>query len=217
MVASVVEHSFARAPQPAPVAEASESTFRAAMRELARGVCVVTFGAGNNRTGFTATSVTSLSADPPSLLACLHRSSSSYGAVRRSLSFAVNLLSADQQEYAELFAGRSGLQGSERYQGGPWRPLPSGVLCLANSIAAFDCEIEDRSRGTRTPSSLAASGTSSLARDRGLSSIGGAIMIRSAGATIKSRVRRAVRRSAPNRRRSTSTSQDRAGGLRGRA
>ena len=143
MVASVVEHSLARGPRPAPVAEASESTFREAMRELARGVCVVTFGAGNDRTGFTATSVTSLSADPPSLLACIHRSSSSYDAVRRSLAFAVNLLSADQQEYAELFAGRSGLQGSERYQGGPWRPLPSGVLCLANSIAAFDCEIED--------------------------------------------------------------------------
>jgi hypothetical protein len=53
------------------------------------------------------------------------------------------LLAADQQEYAERFAECSGLKGSDRYQGGPWRPLPSGVLCLANSIAAFDCEVED--------------------------------------------------------------------------
>ena len=143
MHSSVVEHEFARAARPALVAEASEDTFRAAMRELARGVSIVTFGAGNDRTGFTATSVTSLSADPPTLLACIHRSSSSYDAVRRSLGFAVNLLAADQEEHAEQFAGRSGLQGSDRYQGGPWRSLPSGVLCLANSIAAFDCEIED--------------------------------------------------------------------------
>jgi flavin reductase (DIM6/NTAB) family NADH-FMN oxidoreductase RutF len=140
---SVVEHAFARAPGPAPVAEASESAFRQAMRGLASGVCVVTFGAGSNGKGFTATSVTSLSSDPPSLIACLHRGSSSYDAVRRSPAFAVNLLSADQQEFAERFAGGSALQGPERYQGSSWRPLPSGVLCLANSVAAFDCEVED--------------------------------------------------------------------------
>lgn len=143
MYSSAVEYAFPRPPAPAPVAEASESTFRQAMRQLARGVSIVTFGAGDDRTGFTATSITSLSSEPPSLIACIHRGSSSYGAVQRSPAFAVNLLSADQQEYAEQFAGRSGLQGSERYQGGLWRSLPSGVLCLANSIAAFDCEIED--------------------------------------------------------------------------
>jgi len=144
MVASVVEHPFACARGPAPVAEASESTFRDAMRQLARGVAIVTFGAGGDRAGFTATSVTSLSSDPPSLIACIHVGSSSYSALRRSFAFAVSLLAADQQEYAEHFAGRSGLQGSNRYQGGPWRLLPSGVFCLASSIAAFDCEIEDR-------------------------------------------------------------------------
>jgi flavin reductase (DIM6/NTAB) family NADH-FMN oxidoreductase RutF len=114
------------------------------MLELARGVSIVTFGAGGNRAGLTAASVTPLSSDPPSLIACIPHGSPSFSALRRSFAFAVNLLAADQQEYAEHFDGRYGLQGSERYQGGPWRPLPSGVLCLANSIAAFDCEIEDR-------------------------------------------------------------------------
>jgi flavin reductase (DIM6/NTAB) family NADH-FMN oxidoreductase RutF len=144
MIASVVEHPFARARGLAPIAEASESAFRDAMRQLARGVSIVTFGAAGDRAGFTATSVTALSSDPPSLIACIPLASPSLSAMRRSFAFAVNLLAADQQEYAEHFAGRSGLRGSNRYQGGPWRPLPSGVLCLANSIAAFDCEIEDR-------------------------------------------------------------------------
>jgi flavin reductase (DIM6/NTAB) family NADH-FMN oxidoreductase RutF len=141
MVASVVEHPFARGP--APVAEASEGVFRDAMRQLARSVSIVTFGASGDRAGFTATSVTPLSSDPPSLIVCIPLGSPGLSAVRRSFAFGVSLLAADQQEYAERFAGLSGFQSSERDQGGPWRPLPSGVLCLGNSIAAFDCEIED--------------------------------------------------------------------------
>jgi flavin reductase (DIM6/NTAB) family NADH-FMN oxidoreductase RutF len=145
MVASVVvEDPFACSQEPARVAEASESAFRDAMRQLARGVAIVTFGAGRDRAGFTATSLTALSSDPPSLIACIPLGSPGLSAMRRSFGFAVSLLAADQQEYAEHFAGRSALQGSGRYPGGPWRPLPSGVLCLANSIAAFDCEVEDR-------------------------------------------------------------------------
>lgn len=143
MLCSLTPRAVPRVPAPAPVAEASEQSFRGAMRQLASGVSIVTFGAGDDRAGFTATSVVPLSADPPSLIACIHRGSSSYSAVRRSQAFAVNLLSADQSDYAEQFAGRSGLKGSERYRGGAWRPLPSGVLCLADSAAAFDCEIED--------------------------------------------------------------------------
>ena len=123
MIASVVEHPFARAP--APLAEASESAFSDAMRQLARGVSIVTFGAAGDRAGFTATSVTALSSDPPSLIACIPLGSPSLSAMRRSFAFAVNLLAADQQEYAEDFAGRSGLKGSDRYEGGPWRSLPT--------------------------------------------------------------------------------------------
>ena len=133
-----------RTAPPPPVTEASSKTFREGMRELAHGVCVVTFGDDGDRTGFTATSVASLSSEPPSLIACIDRSSSSYALVERSSAFAVTLLSADQREYAERFAGRNGHKGAERYQRGVWLPLPSGVLCLANAIAAFDCELEER-------------------------------------------------------------------------
>ncbi|WP_423065191.1 flavin reductase [Devosia sp. CN2-171] len=41
------------------------------MRHLAAAVSVVTTGRGEQRTGFTATSVTSLSREPPALLVCL--------------------------------------------------------------------------------------------------------------------------------------------------
>jgi flavin reductase (DIM6/NTAB) family NADH-FMN oxidoreductase RutF len=47
--------------------------FKGAMRHLAAAVSVVTTGRGEQRTGFTASSVTSLSMDPPALLVCLNR------------------------------------------------------------------------------------------------------------------------------------------------
>ena len=58
---------------PAPLVEADRQGFRDAMRQLASGVCVVTLGAGDERKGLTATSVSSLSAEPPTLLVCVNR------------------------------------------------------------------------------------------------------------------------------------------------
>jgi flavin reductase (DIM6/NTAB) family NADH-FMN oxidoreductase RutF len=143
MLSSTVHRLQPRALRPA-VADADEKTFRDAMRQLASGVCIVTLGAGDERTGLTATSVSSLSAEPPTLIVCVNRASSSYTGLTGSGVFAVNVLAADQREFAERFAGDSGLKGAERYQGGSWRALPSGVSCLADSVAVFDCEVDER-------------------------------------------------------------------------
>jgi len=143
MLSSTVHRLQPRALRPT-VADADEKTFREAMRQLASGVCVVTLCAGERRTGLTATSVSSLSAEPPTLLVCVNRASSSYAALAFSGVFAVNVLAADQREIAERFAAGSCLKAAERYQGGSWRALPSGVSCLADSIAVFDCEVDER-------------------------------------------------------------------------
>src|SRR5208337_2386122 len=113
-------------------------------RQLASGVCVVTVGYGEERAGLTATSVASLSVDPPTLLVCHNRASSSYRAVETLGAFAVNVLAADQQEIADGFAGSSGLTGADCFRDGRWLPLPSGASYLAGSVAVFDCEVEER-------------------------------------------------------------------------
>jgi len=113
-------------------------------RQLASGVCVVTSGSGDERTGLTATSIASLSADPPSLLVCIDRASSSYRAIASLGRFAVNVLAADQRELADRFAGASGLAAADRYLDGNWLVLPSGVSCLAGSVAVLDCELDER-------------------------------------------------------------------------
>lgn len=53
------------------------TAFKTAMRHLAGAVAVITTGAGEARTGFTATSVSSFSMEPPTLIVCLNRTSSS--------------------------------------------------------------------------------------------------------------------------------------------
>src|SRR3954454_6489279 len=72
----------------------SSPDFRSAMRELAGGISVVTAGSPTERTGLTASSVTALSAEPPALLVCVNRSSSTFPVIERRGAFAVNVLSA---------------------------------------------------------------------------------------------------------------------------
>ncbi|HWJ75674.1 MAG TPA: flavin reductase family protein [Kaistia sp.] len=119
------------------------SAFKHAMRHLAGAVSVITTGAGEDRTGFTATSVSSLSADSPSLIVSLNRSSSSWPVLRRTGRFAVNILAEDQQAIAEAFAGRGGLKGADRYNGAQWISFSSGSLGLAGALVAFDCVLEE--------------------------------------------------------------------------
>ena len=137
-------HRLPQTPLRPPVAEATENTFLDAMRQLAGGVCVVTVGAHEERTGLTATSVTPLCADPPTLLICIKRDASSYEALTRFGAFAVNVLAADQREVAERFGSGSALEGSRRYDSGRWLVLPSGVRYLADAAAVFECEADER-------------------------------------------------------------------------
>ena len=62
---------------PNPFRDVTDHAFRDAMRQLASGVCVVTSGSGQDRTGLTATSIGPLSTDPPTLLVCVEQASSS--------------------------------------------------------------------------------------------------------------------------------------------
>ena len=131
----------ARRDSPHPTGEAD--AFRNAMRYLAGAVSVVTTGIGEQRTGFTATSVSSLSVEPPTLLVCLNRSSSSWPVLTTHGAFCVNVLSHDHLHVADRFAGRGGAQGTARYEGEQWRQLATGTWVLSSALAAFDCEVEE--------------------------------------------------------------------------
>jgi flavin reductase (DIM6/NTAB) family NADH-FMN oxidoreductase RutF len=123
--------------------DVSSDDFRSALRNLAGGVSVITAGHGKEITGMTATSVLSLSIDPPSLIVCINRESSSWRLLRAYGFFGVNILAADQRDIAERFAGKDGLKGADRFTGAQWITGVSGVPLLAGALAAIDCQVED--------------------------------------------------------------------------
>jgi flavin reductase (DIM6/NTAB) family NADH-FMN oxidoreductase RutF len=116
--------------------------FRLAMRRLAGGVSVVTVGALGARSGFTATSVVSLSVAPAVLMVSVNAASSSWPLMREQGRFGVNVLGEHQQRVAERFSGRDGIQAEDRYARSTWHRVEDAWL-LDGATAAFACEIEE--------------------------------------------------------------------------
>jgi flavin reductase (DIM6/NTAB) family NADH-FMN oxidoreductase RutF len=121
----------------------SQGDFRGAMRQLTGGVSVITTGRGKDISGMTVTSVSSLSVNPPSLIVSINRSASSWPLLKRYGFFGVNILTSDQIDVAERFAGKDGLKGAERFAGAAWTTRASGMPLLVGALAAIDCEVEE--------------------------------------------------------------------------
>src|SRR4029077_5216153 len=93
--------------------------------------------------GATATAVCSVSDAPPTLLMCLNRRSQTNPAVVNSGCFSVTTLGAGGAELADIFSGRTGITGSDRFASGEWLTLSTGSPVLASSVIAFDCRITE--------------------------------------------------------------------------
>jgi flavin reductase (DIM6/NTAB) family NADH-FMN oxidoreductase RutF len=117
------------------------SSFLDGMRQLAAGVSVVTAGTAGDRNGMTASAVCSLSADPPSLIACLSRITGTCGRVADSGTFCVNVLGRQHEDLATVFAGRTDLVGEARFEVGMWEAGRIGVPVLSDALVAFECEV----------------------------------------------------------------------------
>lgn len=117
-----------------PVAE----TFKEAMSALAGGVCVVTTVDDQGTPhGFAATSVTSVSLDPPLILICQARTSRSHRVFAACESLAVNMLTADQRHLAERFAGRV----ADRFADAGFVTGDTGVPTCPAALATVECRL----------------------------------------------------------------------------
>src|SRR3954469_24599145 len=123
--------------------QASSGDFRGAMRQLTGGVSVITAGRAKDISGMTVTSVSSLSVDPPTLIVSINRGASSWPLLQRYGCFGVNILTSDQIDIAERFAGKDGLKGAERFAGAEWTTRASGVPLLVGALAAIECGVEE--------------------------------------------------------------------------
>lgn len=119
-----------------PVSEA----MKLGMRRLASGVCVIAARIDGEGFAMTASSVTSVSDNPPSLLVCINKlvSQQEYFATHGS-KFSVNILGAEHEAISNLCAGRE--PGRDRFTLGEWRKDKTSPY-LADAQAVFFCETD---------------------------------------------------------------------------
>jgi flavin reductase len=120
-----------------------DQEFKVGMRQVVSSVAIVTSRVGAIRNGLTATAVCSVSADPPTVLACVNRNASAEAIIAESGNFAINFLAEDQHNIARLFS-KSKLDADQRFAEGSWLSMVTGAPILEGAVASFDCEVEER-------------------------------------------------------------------------
>ena len=122
---------------------AASADFPEALRRIPRGVSLLTFALNNECFGLTATSVSSLSRDPPAILVSVDRRSPLSADFLRSASFGVSVLSAEHDALAERFSGGAIISEKELRREDVWTTTQSGLPLLAGAGAVLDCERDD--------------------------------------------------------------------------
>jgi flavin reductase (DIM6/NTAB) family NADH-FMN oxidoreductase RutF len=115
--------------------------FRKACGAYATGVAVATVtGRDGKPHGLTVNSFTSVSLEPPMVLVCVGHKAASHGPFSTAVSFAINVLGAEQQELSARFASSH----PNRFEGVGWYPGAVGAPVLDGVLAVLECEMRNR-------------------------------------------------------------------------
>jgi 3-hydroxy-9,10-secoandrosta-1,3,5(10)-triene-9,17-dione monooxygenase reductase component len=127
--------------------------FRHVLGHFCTGVTVITTVDSDGPAGFTCQSFTALSLDPPLVLFCPTKTSSTWPRIERAGRFCANVLTDVQRETARQFASKV----PDKFAGVAWSPLPSepdsgpdsplpsgppGPPLLDGALAWVDAEVE---------------------------------------------------------------------------
>jgi len=116
-------------------------TFLDGMSQAASTVSVVTTDGPAGRSGVTVSAMSSVSADEPTLLVCIHHRSRTADAIIRNGIFCVNLLRDDQWLISESFAGREKARVADKFACSAWTRQVTGAPRLVDPLVAFDCRL----------------------------------------------------------------------------
>jgi flavin reductase (DIM6/NTAB) family NADH-FMN oxidoreductase RutF len=113
-----------------------------AMRRLAASVVVVTARDGDTRYAMAASSCTSLSMEPPSLVLCVNKTASIYSVLNHGKDFCVNVLSGAHEAVSVACSGA--VKGEARFATGDWRDDPdTNTPFLGDAQASLICAVDD--------------------------------------------------------------------------
>lgn len=131
------------APDPTPPTDeaATAERMRSAMARFPTGVTVITALTDAGPSGLSANAVTSLSLDPPLMLACLDRGSRTLRAVERAGRFGVNVLAGGAAGLAVGFASKA--PTAEKWSDVGWSESEEGIPVLDDAIVWIGCELRD--------------------------------------------------------------------------
>lgn len=112
--------------------------YRNVLGHFCTGITVVTGVEDGRPAGFACQSFSAVSLDPPLVLICPGRESTSWPRIRSGDRFTVNVLAVDQREVCEAFGSRQGA----KFDAVGWRIGPGGEVLLDGVLAWIHCEIE---------------------------------------------------------------------------
>jgi flavin reductase (DIM6/NTAB) family NADH-FMN oxidoreductase RutF len=118
----------------------SAELFREVFGRFATGVAVITSSGSAGAGGMTANAVCSLSLEPLLVLVCFENDSRTLPIVREARRFAVNVLSAEQEPLAALFASK--LPESEKLDDVGHR-FRDGVPLIDGALAWAVCDLRE--------------------------------------------------------------------------
>jgi len=110
---------------------ALRTAFIDGMSRVATSVTLVTTDGPGGRYGLTVSAMSSVTADPPTLLICINRHNPIDAAIRENGVFGVNALRADQRWVAETFAGRPRRGAPYDFETGFWHTEQTGSPLLS--------------------------------------------------------------------------------------
>lgn len=118
--------------------DADPALFRQLLGRFATGVTVLTTrDQAGGPVGMTASSLASVSLEPPLVSVCVDVSADMHRALSSSGYFVVNILRKDQEPLSRRFADQP---AERRFDGVGWRETPGGLVVLADVLAHIECE-----------------------------------------------------------------------------
>ena len=116
---------------------------RDTLRFWASGVSVVTTANGERRAGMTVSAFNSLSLEPPCILVCLLKGTTTAEMIQETGHFAISVLGEDQAYVSDRFAGRVPLlEHEDRFDHVPVATVVTGSPVLTEALVWLDCRVE---------------------------------------------------------------------------
>jgi 3-hydroxy-9,10-secoandrosta-1,3,5(10)-triene-9,17-dione monooxygenase reductase component len=114
------------------------ATMRTVLGHFATGVAIVTAVDGGEPVGMACNSFTSVSLEPPLVLFCASKDSTTWPRIQRAGAWVANILGDDGENLSRTFASK----GAHRFTGVGWSTAASGAPVLEDALAYVDCRTE---------------------------------------------------------------------------